>query len=72
MKLTDWYPKNVKPIRVGVYRTDASQTGTATYQHWNGRFWGLFAPTPARANQYREFPSQHSKPKWRGFAEEPK
>ncbi len=69
MNLTDWFPKNVKPIHVGVYRTDASYTGMKTYQHWNGTFWGMFAPTPAVANRYKDTPSMHSRPRWCGLKE---
>ena len=41
-KLTPWYPASVKPVRKGVYRTDADLMYdglTHCFQRWSGRYW---------------------------------
>lgn len=71
-ELTPWFERGVKPRWVGVYETDANLPTTITYQHWNGKFWGMFTTTPQRAvcGDYRNIQSQHN-PKWRGLAKQP-
>lgn len=62
-KLTPWFPRGTNPVRVGVYMTfDAN-----TYQHWNGRKWGLcssFIDTARSADICESFLQM---PKWRGI-----
>ena len=46
MKLTDWFPPDIKPCRKGVYETwfrwSAKNSG---YSYWNGTSW---------SNQFRD------------------
>ena len=38
MKLTDWFPPEVKPVRVGVYQRDYQDDfpEIPSYSYWNG------------------------------------
>jgi hypothetical protein len=44
--MTEWYPPNVKPVRVGVYLTNALD---GRFQYWNGKYWGGYAAYEAAA-----------------------
>jgi len=73
MKLTDWIPGNVKPVRVGVYERlyDKDSIASRTfYNHWNGKFWGVYGETPKDA-LYRCLESPAQNLPWRGLAEKP-
>ena len=39
MKLTPWYPPEIKPLHVGVYERDYSQKGR-WYCFWDGNYFG--------------------------------
>jgi len=69
MRLTKWFPASVKPVRKGAYETSAV-SGCETYQHWNGVFWGMYAPSPERASEsaYSESVSSEQNVEWRGLA----
>ena len=52
MKLTDWIPGNVKPVRVGVYERLYDKDSIAPrifYNYWNGEFWSVYGETPEDA-----------------------
>ncbi len=70
MKLTPWFPANVKPVRAGVYEI---QDGLAAwYRRWDGLRWYVGGPTPGWAsNEIIGLDNGHRAP-WRGLAEEPK
>lgn len=38
MKLTEWYPADVKPVREGVYQVDIY--GASWFSYWDGERWG--------------------------------
>lgn len=61
MKITAWYPGNVKPVRNGWYHVMLLTNWTCGY--WNGKSWTWGPGCTKFKNQYRE---------WRGLAEEPK
>lgn len=68
MKLTPWYPGNIKPVRSGVYERDYGK-----YSYWNARkgqwgAWGAFISI-AEKNSDVESSLQHQP--WRGLAEKP-
>lgn len=68
-KLTDWFPPEVKPVHVGVYKTNAS---VGTYQKWNGKYWCAFCATVDRAAHCENSNKslvQHVR--WRGLAVKP-
>ena len=71
--LTPWFPARTKPVRVGLYETDAlrSSKGIRRYQHWDGVRWGGFAQDLEAAFNNRVFASEWQHPKWRGLAKKP-
>lgn len=70
MKLTPWYPPEVKPVRVGVYQRNLGE-GSPTYSRWNGREWKFSRPTADEADE-QTFRSLWQYMDWRGLAEPPK
>jgi len=55
--LTEWFPPEIKPSRVGVYETATKQEialNLSAINHWNGKWWGKMADTPKLAEQYGE------------------
>jgi hypothetical protein len=38
MKLTEWYPANINPVRVGLYETQHYKYGKAM-RFWDGFWW---------------------------------
>lgn len=64
---TDWFPGEVKPVHVGVYETKPDD-GT-TFQHWDGKQWGLCAITPNCALNGIGIASAYQASKWRGLVE---
>ena len=68
MKLTQWFPGTVKPVRVGVYERNYSEFPfhSPNYCHWNGKFWGLWATTPRGAVVLKIRPSPYQDLPWRG------
>lgn len=69
-KLTPWFPANVKPAHVGVYKTDADSIFDS-YQYWNGLRWSDHAHSIKRAYSNNWVPSPYQNVKWRGLAEKP-
>lgn len=71
-KLTKWFPREVKPVRVGVYETDANfYKGYQRFQHWNGEFWNSYCTTIQSASTETDY-SSYQNVRWRGLAEQPK
>lgn len=74
-KLTPWYPPHIKPVRVGVYETDAFfevVDGVAVFQYWNGRYWGTYSGKEIKAATMSWWESKHQNVRWRGLAHPPK
>jgi hypothetical protein len=70
MKLTEWYPYRIKPVREGVYETNMS--GRLGYSYWTGTQWSyqlLHAVYAERSKWWLRGASQ--KKNWRGLAEPP-
>ena len=67
MKLTPWFPPEVKPVRVGVYDFGA------WYRFWNGSDWKQGTSSVEGAYLLRHGPvskiANHQQ--WRGLAEKP-
>jgi hypothetical protein len=53
MKLTPWYPGNIKPVREGVYMLMCGFGVEVGYQYWDGSYWGLWCSTPQDAFHFR-------------------
>ena len=70
MKLTPWYPGDVKPVRVGVYQRDYSGTTfschRSQYCYWNGRHWGMYGTTVSSAKRWSYAVSGWQVLPWRG------
>ncbi len=62
-KVTDWFPASVNPVHVGVYETDTD----GCFQHWNGKWFGLFSHSPQEAFKERKVKSMFQEDKWRGL-----
>lgn len=70
MKLTEWYPAHIKPVRKGVYETDMS--GRLGYSYWTGKQWSNQSLNAAYAERYKTWTQLASQEKkWRGLAEPP-
>jgi hypothetical protein len=70
LKLTPWFPPDVKPAHVGVYQCRGLPT-TQKFQHWNGYFWGGWAADKKAAERNGYVPSMREQPEWRGLAVKP-
>lgn len=70
-KTTDWYPPNVKPVRVGIYERKFL-SASARFSYWNGKEWGANDMTPERAYLYRGCPSKYQFLLWRGLTKRSK
>jgi hypothetical protein len=68
MKMTKWFPGNVKPVHVGVYETASNDAGQ-WFQYWHGTHWGYSAHTPEFAYERRDLWSYHQSDSWRGLTE---
>lgn len=74
MKLTNWIPGNVKPVRAGVYQRKYDRDSIACstrYCYWSGAFWGVYGETPKEAELNRGLDSTAQNLPWRGLAEKP-
>ena len=67
MKLTPWFPGDVKPVREGVYERDYINASPGKfYCYWNGKFWGLYGTNPKISMWYQDKPSTEQNLPWRG------
>jgi hypothetical protein len=70
MKLTEWYPAHIKPVRKGVYET--SRSGRLGYSYWTGRQWTNQSRYAAYADRHKTWiTGANQKKNWRGLAEPP-
>ncbi len=72
MKVTEWFPGDVKPVRRGVYERDFGGGGLRFYSfsRWTGSLWAYRAETPEKA-AYEKFISLNNNLPWRGLTEKP-
>ena len=68
MKLTDWIPGDVKPIRPGVYVREFIDV--FAFSMWTGVQWQVGASTASEAAKSRKVSSLQDK-RWRGLAADP-
>ena len=69
MKLTPWFPADVKPAYPGVYQV--KEPGFVWYRRWDGERWYCGGPTVDMAATV-EMPYSFGGNPWRGLAEPPK
>lgn len=70
MKLTPWYPPNIKPLRRGVYITKVKSPSGKEYksfQYWSGTFWKIMSATVENAYKARHFVSLQQDVHWKGI-----
>ena len=67
MKLTEWYPGTVKPVRKGVYQRLNPLTGNTVYSNWTGKYWHAYTDRLFDAKNRKEL-SQFQNLAWRGVA----
>jgi len=72
MKLTEWFPGTIKPVRVGVYMQMDGLGKKEGYQYWDGSLWGGFARSPDKAFVLRHHKphATHQNDSWRGILKE--
>jgi hypothetical protein len=83
-QLTDWFPPDVTPVRVGVYEVtpNSMHRGQRTFAYWNGvafgeRQWTDHFITRAKAIAYADdnrtsfWHPHEGKISWRGLAVKP-
>lgn len=72
MKLTPWFPSEVKPVHVGVYAIHRlDESGRFDYfKKWNGDRW-LYGSKDANQAALNEWESVNQIESWRGLAEKP-
>lgn len=71
MKMTPWFPGDVRSVRVGVYER-LYNPDWARFCHWNGVFWSVCGLTARIADLVAGTESHVQNLPWRGLAEEPK
>lgn len=49
--LTPWFPRSVKPARVGVYEIRGARFSGRNYRRWNGLGWGGTYAAPSKLAQ---------------------
>jgi hypothetical protein len=70
MKLTPWFPPDVKPVRAGVYEV---RMKAPWYRYWDGVHWHAGHCTSELACALPHLPIENTPPEpWRGLAEEAK
>lgn len=67
VKLTPWFPGNVKPVRVGVYQRPYGSYDYPLYCWWDGKEWSAGARTPFEAKQTRYGSGDQGHMPWRGI-----
>lgn len=72
MKLTEWFPGDVKPVRRGVYERDygGGIFGNLGFALWTGSQWKYRSTTPEKAC-VESIDSLNIRRPWRGLAEKP-
>lgn len=64
LKLTRWFPGNIKPIRIGIYQR-SYPTGIY-YSQWNGESWGIGFANISIAKAQSFYKSNLQELHWRG------
>jgi hypothetical protein len=77
MKLTNWFPPEVKPVRKGVYDIAKGVFSAPWFGYWNGKKWVSVGNTPYKAMEHPyaawdDFPAIRQDFEWRGLARKPK
>jgi hypothetical protein len=71
-QMTEWFPSNIKPARIGVYEIQWWFVNCWDYgfSYWNGKQWANSAGTPESALLHKKWTDGAIQDKkWRGFTE---
>ncbi len=70
MKLTEWYPAHIKPVRKGVYQIKFSHKSNIHYSRFSNGIWHLCNSIPefAEQNTTKSIAMYNGKSFWRGIA----
>ena len=72
--MTQWFPGNVKPVRIGVYQIDVSDRDAPfrrpRWSVWDGKKWLLCTHDFPYALVMTQ-PENHQRFSWRGLADKP-
>lgn len=71
MKLTPWFPAEVKPIHVGAYLSREYSDGADFFRYWDGARWGAAARTIPEAILQASESYACQGNQWRGLARKP-
>ena len=66
MKLTQWFPGDVKPVHIGVYERRLKFKTYVYYSRWNGERWQWLHWTVEDAAASAGAPSVYQNLPWRG------
>ena len=70
MRLTEWYPMSISPVRTGVYevKVDHIEWDDSMYSYWDGKKFGWIDFYPRMAYAHRNNFSVAITTEWRGIA----
>jgi len=71
MKLTPWFPAEVKPVHVGAYLSLEYSDGANFYRYWDGKRWGAASRNIRNALRFTNTSFACQENTWRGLAEKP-
>lgn len=66
MKLTEWFPPNIKPVHIGIYNTSIPGNTDQFYSYWNGELWSGGYFKFAEAEKYNKMIGMTQYKQWRG------
>jgi hypothetical protein len=61
---TTWYPRETRPVRVGVYQR--YHNGVILYSYWSGVYWGSGGDTISVALEFKKWRAITQDTQWRG------
>jgi hypothetical protein len=64
---TDWFPGNIKPVRIGVYEKQIYNE-RSVFSYWDGAYWFVYSYSVLAALQHRGCKSVFQNSKWRGIS----
>jgi hypothetical protein len=68
-ELTDWFPPEIKPVRIGVYQRQFSNY--SSYSWWNGKHFSIGREFPSALDIHSAQESVFQNKPWRGLSVKP-
>lgn len=75
MKMTPWFPPEIRPVHVGEYEVRSVWNYAVLLRWFDGEFWScVYSPDEPKEMRIRErqYVSAYQEITWRGLAKEPK